>query len=244
VTEEQIQSFWQAHQFGGTTHPLVRDREDFALDDLFRDHDRKRYQACPQLLRRLNSIPLEGKRVLQIGIAEGADSEQLIRRGAIWSGLDPAEESIRHVAKRLDLRLLPYEGLRQGSPSAIPYEPESFDLVFSHTALSSALEIDRVQREIARVLKPGGEFIAVLYAKWSLNYLLSKFKHAAGDGQTSSGLTVYDLRSIRRVFSRFRLMYASKMFIQASPVPASILRVFPGESFLGWWLWAHLRRQP
>jgi len=244
VTEEQIQSFWQAHHFGGTTHPLARDREDFALDDLFRDHDRKRYQACPQLLRHLNAIPLEGKRVLEIGIAEGADSEQLIRRGAIWSGLDPAEQSIRHVAKRLDLRLLPYEGLRQGSPSAIPYEPGSFDLVFSHTALSSTLEIDRVQREIARVLKPDGELIAILYAKWSLNYLLSKFARAAGDGQTTSCLTVYDLRGIRRVFSRFRLICASKMFMQAPPVPASIMRVFPGESFLGWWLWTHLRRRP
>ena len=34
-------------------------------------------------------------------------------------------------------------------------------------------DIDTAQKEIARVLKPEGELIIMVYAKWSLNYLVS-----------------------------------------------------------------------
>ena len=45
--------------------------------------------------------------------------------------------------------------------------------MFSLGVLHHIPEIDRAQREIARVLKSDGELIAMLYAKVSLNYLLS-----------------------------------------------------------------------
>jgi SAM-dependent methyltransferase len=34
-------------------------------------------------------------------------------------------------------------------------------------------EIKRAQREIHRVLRPGGELVVMLYSRWSLNYLVS-----------------------------------------------------------------------
>ena len=40
------------------------------------------------ILRRLDAIDFKGKQVLEIGLGQGADSEQIIRRGAIWSGID------------------------------------------------------------------------------------------------------------------------------------------------------------
>jgi Methyltransferase domain len=97
----------------------------------------------------------------------------LIRRGALYSGLDLTEESIWRVGKRFSLHGCPYVDLKQGSPLDIPYPSNSFDIVFSHGVLHHIPEIDRAQREIARVLKPDGELIAMLYAKWLLNYLLS-----------------------------------------------------------------------
>ncbi|MBM4196591.1 MAG: class I SAM-dependent methyltransferase [Gammaproteobacteria bacterium] len=55
----------------------------------------------------------------------------------------------------------------------IPYPDGHFDIVFSHGVLHHVPEILRAQREIRRVLKPVGELIAMLYARYSLNYLLS-----------------------------------------------------------------------
>lgn len=45
--------------------------------------------------------------------------------------------------------------------------------MFSHGVLHHIPDIQRAQKEIARVLKPDGELIIMLYAKWSLNYLVS-----------------------------------------------------------------------
>ena len=36
-----------------------------------------------------------------------------------------------------------------------------------------APDIGQAQREIHRVLRPGGELVVMLYARWSLNYLVS-----------------------------------------------------------------------
>jgi ubiquinone/menaquinone biosynthesis C-methylase UbiE len=102
---------------------------------------------------------------LEIGLGEGADSEPLIRRGAVYSGLDLTKESISRVGKRFSLHGGAYFDLKQGSALDIPYPSNSFDIVFSHGVLMCIPEIDRAQREIARVLKPDGELIAMVYAK-------------------------------------------------------------------------------
>jgi SAM-dependent methyltransferase len=46
-------------------------------------------------------------------------------------------------------------------------------LVFSHGVLHHIPDVRTAQREIARVLKPDGRLIAMLYARRSLNYLVA-----------------------------------------------------------------------
>ena len=46
-------------------------------------------------------------------------------------------------------------------------------MVFSHGVLHHVPDIHQAQREIHRVLRPGGELVVMLYARWSLNYLVS-----------------------------------------------------------------------
>jgi len=55
----------------------------------------------------------------------------------------------------------------------IPYPDNHFDIVFSHGVLHHIPDVEIAQQEIARVLKPSGELIMMMYAKWSLNYLVS-----------------------------------------------------------------------
>lgn len=172
-TQEQIREFWQAHPCGESCVGGLDGRDDESLGKFFEKYDNFRYSECPQILRNLAAIQPRGKRVLEIGLGQGADSEQLIRRGAKWSGLELTEESAQRVAKRLSLHDLRHEALVQGSALAIPFASDCFDIVFSYGVLHHVPDIALAQREIARVLKPGGELVAMLYAKWSLNYLLS-----------------------------------------------------------------------
>ncbi len=173
MNEAEVQSFWNAHPCGdhivGGLHGAFAD--DYAR--FFTAYDEWRYGREHHIPGCIDRIDWRGKRVLEIGLGQGAESEQLIRRGAHWSGLDLTEESVRRVQARLAVRDLPHEDVKQGSAVAIPWPDDSFDIVFSHGVLHHIPDIHTAQSEIHRVLKPGGLLVAMLYARRSLNYQVS-----------------------------------------------------------------------
>jgi ubiquinone/menaquinone biosynthesis C-methylase UbiE len=173
MQEAQIQDFWEHHpcgdrQVGGLAAAFAQDYETF-----FREYDAFRYRREGHILGCLDGIHFHGRKILEIGLGQGADSEQIIRRGGYWSGLDLTTESVARVRTRLQLRNLPYDDIRQGSALEIPYPNASFDMVFSHGVLHHIPEIRAAQAEIARVLKPDGELIIMVYAKWSFNHIVA-----------------------------------------------------------------------
>jgi ubiquinone/menaquinone biosynthesis C-methylase UbiE len=148
-----------------------RYREDFAA--FFTAYDDWRYKLEAHIPRCLDELGVKGLKVLEIGLGEGAESEQLIRRGAHWTGLDLTAESVRRVEIRLALRDLGYDEIWQGTATKIPAEDQTFDLVFSHGVLHHVPDILSAQQEVHRVLKPGGRLVVMLYARNSLNYQLT-----------------------------------------------------------------------
>jgi SAM-dependent methyltransferase len=173
MDEQQVQDFWQNHACGDAQVGGLRERFKGDYEEFFADYDRFRYENERHLPACIDALGVSGKQVLEIGLGEGADAEQLIRRGANWSGVDLTAESVARVQTRLSLRDLPYSELRQGSVLDLPFADNSFDVVFSHGVLHHVPEILQAQSEIHRVLRPGGELVVMMYARWSLNYLVS-----------------------------------------------------------------------
>lgn len=171
--EENIQDFWQTHPCGAELVGDLNDETRTEYEEFFRRYDDFRYSLEPHILKNLDRIVFSRKRVLEIGLGQGADAEQIVRRGGIYSGADLTGESVKRVNMRFELRGLPFEQIEQASALELPFENDSFDIVFSHGVLHHIPEIEKAQAEIARVLKPNGRLIAMLYAKWSLNYLVS-----------------------------------------------------------------------
>ena len=173
MNETEVREFWNAHSCGdqivGGLHGEFADDYErfFAAYDTWRYDQEGHIPAC------LDRFDFRDQRVLEIGLGQGAESEQLIRRGARWSGLDLTPESVDRVRARLELRELPYDTLRQGSVLEIPWPDRSFDIVFSHGVLHHVPDIDTAQAEIRRVLRPGGTLVAMLYARHSMNYQVS-----------------------------------------------------------------------
>jgi SAM-dependent methyltransferase len=165
--------FWQGHPCGDAQVGGLRERFQGDYDKFFTEYDRFRYQNERHLPTCLGALNVGGKQVLEIGLGQGSDSERLIRQRARWSGVDLAAESVARVRARLTLRGLPFGELRQGSVLDLPFADDSFDMVFSHGVLHHVPDIKQAQSEIHRVLRPGGELIVMLYARWSLNYLVS-----------------------------------------------------------------------
>jgi SAM-dependent methyltransferase len=170
VNESEVQAFWGAHPCG---EQFVPGADDVGYERFFAEYDRFRYTREAHILRCLDEVALDGRKVLEIGLGLGADAEQIIRRGGRWSGIDLTAESVDRVKTRMDLRNLPYDEIRQGSVLQLPFDSDSFDLVFSHGVLHHVPDILRAESEVARVLRPGGEAVVMLYARYSLNYLVS-----------------------------------------------------------------------
>jgi SAM-dependent methyltransferase len=171
MNETDIQSFWQIHPCGEKLVPEASFRHD--VDAFLKRYDAYRYTKEAHILECLDAIDFSGRQTLEIGLGQGADAEQIIRRGASWSGVDLTPESIERVRMRLQLRGLPHRELRQASVLALPFPDRRFDIVFSHGVLHHVPDVHAAQREIHRVLRPDGRLIVMLYAKYSLNYLLA-----------------------------------------------------------------------
>lgn len=171
--ESDVQRFWNSHPCGdhivGGLHAAFADD----YEKFFSAYDTWRYRQEGHIPGCLDQIEWSGRKVLELGLGQGSESEQIIRRGAHWSGLDLTPESVDRVGVRLAIRELPHDDLRQGSALAIPWPNDTFDLVFSHGVLHHIPDIRTAQNEIHRVLKPGGTLVAMLYSRVSLNYQLS-----------------------------------------------------------------------
>jgi SAM-dependent methyltransferase len=173
MNETDIQSFWNTHPCGDHLVGGLKEGAKGDYEAFFARYDAHRYAQEDHIPATLDGIDFAGKAVLDIGLGQGADAEQIIRRGALWHGLDLTAEAVERVGTRLALRNLPHRALKQGSALRIPYDDAQFDLVFSHGVLHHIPDILQAQREIRRVIKADGELVIMLYARWSVNYLLS-----------------------------------------------------------------------
>lgn len=173
--ESDIQEFWQNHSCGAKLVGDLSEKNKQDYEDFFARYDDFRYQKEAHILKNLDQIDFQDKKVLEIGLGQGADAEQIIRRGGIYSGVDLTAESVERVKMRFSLRNLPFEEVTQGSALELPFADNSFDIVFSFGVLHHIPDIQKAQKEIARVLKPDGKLIVMLYNKQSLNYLFSIF---------------------------------------------------------------------
>lgn len=107
---------------------------------------------------------LKGNRgmALDLGAGRGISSYALARDGWKVSALepDPSEVvgagAIRLLARDAKLDI----GVEQNWGESLPYPNATFDLVYGRQVLHHARDLHQLCREAARVLKPGGTFVA------------------------------------------------------------------------------------
>ncbi|NQW46474.1 MAG: 3-demethylubiquinone-9 3-O-methyltransferase [Planctomycetes bacterium] len=100
----------------------------------------------------------QGCRVLDLGCGGGFMSEALAGRGAVVTGIDPAQPALaiaRSHAKSRGLSII----YLHGTGEAIPVKDATFDQVVCVDVLEHVEDIDTVLAEVHRVLRPGGLFL-------------------------------------------------------------------------------------
>ncbi len=113
----------------------------------------------PNMRQREKVVPLARGRVVEIGIGSGLnlpfyDASKVTR---LW-GLEPSPEMTRMAEKaarsvRFDVEFIGLPG------EEIPLEDDSVDTVLMTYTLCTILDTEPALRQMARVLKPGGELI-------------------------------------------------------------------------------------
>lgn len=107
-------------------------------------------ETVSKLLQRHN---IKNGRLLEIGAGTGQQAQMLNSKGYEVSAIDLPQS--RYAPARV-WPVIEYDG------KTIPFNDDSFDIVYSSNVLEHITETNLMQREISRVLAPGGIAIHVL----------------------------------------------------------------------------------
>lgn len=108
--------------------------------------------------------PQNNLRILDVGCGAGAILDFLRDKGYVGEGIDNNEEALKYCRdKGLKVNI--------GTVEKMNYEDESFDIVLASDVLEHLTDDKMAVREVSRVLKRGGLFIATVPAHhWLWSY--------------------------------------------------------------------------
>lgn len=161
ATEQDVRDWWQPRTCG----TAEIDAEPFT-QAYFDAIERRRYEVEPFIREFAGFDNVAGKRVLEIGVGACTDFINFARGGALLSGVDLTSSAIDHGRRRLELEDLDAQ-LQVASAEELPFNDNSFDLVYSWGVLHHAAHPEQTFSEVRRVLTPGGEARIMLYGRHS-----------------------------------------------------------------------------
>ena len=115
--------------------------------------------ARPKMRQREKLVPLASGRVLEVGMGSGLnlpfyDARRVTK---VW-GLEPSPEMSKMASAAVEAVAFDVEFVSAGGEQ-IPLDSESFDTVLMTFTLCTIPDAERALREIARVLKRGGQLL-------------------------------------------------------------------------------------
>lgn len=169
----EVREYWNAHPCGTQFTDL-----EWGSKEFFDEVERFRYATQPFMKEIVGFDKFAGKKVLEIGCGLGTDLLQFARGGALVTGVDLTPNSIELVKKRFGMENLSVDA-RVADAEDLPFEDDSFDVVYSFGVLHHTPDTQKAINEVHRVLKPGGKIIIMLYNRTSLHVWLGAPLYAA-----------------------------------------------------------------
>ena len=164
--KEQVQDQWNYNPVG--THYATKTKPHTL--EWFKEVEAHRYGVyAPWMPSLMEFDGHAGEHVLEIGGGIGTDLSQFASHGAQVTDLDLSDGHLDHAKENFALRQLQGRFVHDDAES-LPFEDDTFDVVYSNGVLHHTPNTRRVVQEIRRVLKPGGTAIVMMYAEHSLHY--------------------------------------------------------------------------
>jgi SAM-dependent methyltransferase len=220
ITKARADRLFCTEAFQGLGHG-AEDVEPFSLQ-WFLHMERRRHRRygwwIPQLLEFSKHA---GETMLGLGSTLGTDWVQYARHGAEVVVCSSSAEHLSLARSNFELRGLNGTFLHSGL-SALPLEAASIDVVCLD-ALRSEEPLASVVEEIYRVLKPGGKVVAVVPARYNVDYWCRWLPFRGWTtltslpGQPTTERT--SAKALRRCFERFAEHRIYKRHLRRAEVP-------------------------
>ncbi len=173
-------------------------------DSFAQTYENKRGQGYHQMIDDLEISILENylhktDKVLELGCGTGLILKEIDKKVSKAIGVDLSEKMLEKAKNR---------GLEvyQAEASNMPFEDNTFDLVYSYKVLAHIEAIEKTLHEIKRVLKPNGIAVLEFYNRNSIRTLVKKIKPSniiSKNITDNSVYTRYDtLKEIKCFFPR------------------------------------------
>jgi ubiquinone/menaquinone biosynthesis C-methylase UbiE len=176
-------------------------------------------------VREIDLSQISGKKILEVGCGAGAHSALFKRHGAHTVALDITLPRVISARHKLGLIRQGAGCAIQGDAEQLPFEDDTFDIVYSFGVLHHTENTGQSVAELQRVLKPGGRMAVMLYARNSLYYQLNLWlvqgvlrgQRQHGDrwlGRVTEGAPVESgvYNPITRVYNRREMLNLFKSF--------------------------------
>lgn len=142
-------------------------------DDYSNSYDEERREGYYSLINDLEFEKVEplasGKKVLEVGCGTGLILERVHKIAQDAVGVD-ISTGMLEVCRKKGLNVM------EGSATELPFEDNTFDLVYSLKVLAHVPDIEKAIREIVRVMKPEGRVVLEFYNPFSLKGLNDKLR--------------------------------------------------------------------
>ena len=242
--KEEVQDQWNSNPVG--THyarqakPLTR--------EWFEEVEAYRYSQYAPWMPSVMEFNLHANHdVLEIGGGVGTDLVQFAKHGARVTDLDLSAGHLELAQENFNARQLSGRFVHHDAEK-LPFDDNTFDLVYSHGVLHHTPNTRSVVDEIRRVLRPGGRAIVMMYAEESLHYwreLVWRLglerdmltHHSMGEIMSRSvEISQSDARPLVKVYTASRLRRLFEAFDQRVVFKRQLMHV----ELPGWLKWIPL----
>ena len=175
MAQQQVREWWNRN-------PMSYDVDDpnpFAegTREYFREIDRRIFHPRYMRLtadasgkpfsRFVDFDDLAGKDVLEVGCGSGIAVQLFAEAGSNVTAVDLTPWAVETTGARMAAFGLDAD-VREADAEQLPFDDESFDLVFSWGVIHHTTDMDRALAELVRVLRPGGQLVLMLYHRRSI----------------------------------------------------------------------------
>ena len=196
----EVQQYWNEH-----IHDLEISSHPPGSPQFFQDLDEYRFDKLGYLLNIIDFGSYQDKKLLELGCGIGTDLVRFASGGAIATGVDLSTTALRLGAMNANTHGVNLT-LHLADGESLPFDDESFDVVYGHGVLQYTNNPAKMVSEAKRVLKRNGKGIFMVYNRISWLNVLSMLTNVPLEHEDAPILRKYSIGEFRTLLAPFELV--------------------------------------